>query len=216
MKIIKANYVIEEFYPHNMLKNIERAGKTCYKSENTITDDVSSAEAFVKMIIKNGHESVLEHEKITVRIICDRGVSHEICRHRIASYSQESTRYCNYGKGDVQYIDIRPHFKNINKDESWCGDAEMLWSQVLILAEQNYKEMIKMGMPPQLARSVLPNSLKTEIVITANLREWRHIFRLRTPKTAHPQMREIMVPLFKDLKERLPAVFDDIKLEEIS
>jgi thymidylate synthase (FAD) len=214
MNIIPPSYEIEPFDGIEMMKRVEKAGKTCYQSEGTIT--VNSYDPFIRMIIKRGHESVLEHEKITVRLICDRGISHEVVRHRIASYSQESTRYCNYGKKDIQFIDIRPHFKDINwkttiRDEaSWIRDAELLWKQVLELAEKNYKRMIALGVSPQLARSVLPNSLKTEIVITMNLREWRHFFALRTDKAAHPQMREVAIPLFKELKQKLPSVFDDI------
>lgn len=215
MKIISPSYEIEPFDGIEMMKRIEKAGKTCYKSEGTITEN--SYDSFIRMIIKLGHESVLEHEKITVRIICDRGVTHEIVRHRIASYSQESTRYCNYGSTDIKYIDIRPHFKDI-KNDKWFDHAElekcaeMLWKTVLELAEKNYQKMIELGISPQLARSVLPNSLKTEIVITMNLREWRHFLRLRTAKSAHPQMREITIPLLDDLKKKMPAIFEDIGL----
>lgn len=208
MKIITPTYEIEPFDAIELMKRVEKAGKTCYKSEGTITEN--SYNNFIRMIIKRGHELVLEHEKITVRIICDRGVTHEIVRHRIASYSQELTRYCNYGGNDVKYIDIRPHFKDVKNDIAWLKHIEVLWINVLELAEKNYQEMIRLGVPPQLARSVLPNSLKTEIVITMNLREWRYFLRLRTDKAAHPQMRELTVLLLDDLKKRMPAVFDDM------
>ena len=204
MKIIKPYFVIEHF-PSGMLKRIEKAGRTCYKSESKITDD--SAKKFVKMIIEKGHESVLEHESATVRIICDRGVSHEIVRHRLVSYSQESTRYCNYGeKGEVTFI--QPCF--------WSKNTSIrdLWLRSVVSAGYTYLDLLRVGVSPQEARSVLPNSLKTEIVVTANLREWRHIFRLRTSSKAHPQMREIMIPLLKEFQKRLPVVFDDIFVKE--
>ncbi len=209
MKIIPPSYEMDKFDGVEMMKRIEKAGKTCYKSEETITE--KSYDGFIRMIIRRGHESVLEHEKITFRVICDRGVTHEIVRHRIASYSQESTRFCNYGNKEIEYIDITPFLK-----EEWVNEkgvsALRLWHEAMEIAEDYYKEMIRIGVPPELARSVLPNSLKTEIVITMNLRELRHFFKLRTAKTAHPQMREIMKPIFKEIKEKMPAVFYDIEL----
>lgn len=206
MKIINASYRIETpIDGAEILKRIEKAGRTCYKSEDRITDE--SAEAFVRMLIERGHESVLEHESITVRFICDRGVSHEIVRHRIASFSQESTRYCNYSndrfRNEITFI--KPCFL-----EEGTGGYK-LWKQAMFIAEKEYFELLNWGCTPQEARSVLPNSVKTEIVMTANLREWRHFLKLRTAKAAHPQMRELTVPLLKELQERIPVVFDDIQ-----
>jgi len=205
MKIIKPYYkILSKIDGEEILRNIERAGRTCYKSEDKISNE--SSENFVKMIIDRGHESVLEHEKITVLFVCDRGVSHEIVRHRIASFSQESTRYCNYSKdkfeGQITFIDITDHLPN-----TFVFDA---WHTALIDAEIRYNELIKSGCTPQIARSVLPNSLKTEIVVTANIREWRTIFKQRTSKAAHPQMRELMCPLLDELKTQIPVIFDDI------
>ncbi len=207
MKIIKPYYVIEDQIDgDDILKKIEKYGRTCYKSEDKITND--SARIFVASILQRGHESVLEHEKITVRIICDRGVSHEIVRHRIASYSQESTRYCNYSKNkfgnELTFID--PCFWN----ETDSAEKYQLWKEAMEQAEKSYFRLLNAGAHPQEARSVLPNSLKTEIVVTMNLREWRHFFRLRTSEAAHPQMREIAIMLFKDLKSKIPVIFDDI------
>lgn len=204
MKIIKASFVIEDCIDGEvMLQKLERAGRTCYKSEDDITID--SAKRFVKMIIERGHESVLEHEKVTVRIICDRGVTHEIVRHRIASYSQESTRYCNYSddKFGSEITVIEPCF--CKGDTTW-----RVWDWAMEHAEKSYLQLLKLGATPQEARSVLPNSLKTEIVVTMNLREWRHFFKLRTSNKAHPQMREIARPLLVEFTTRIPAVFDDI------
>jgi thymidylate synthase (FAD) len=149
---------------------------------------------------------VIEHEKITVKIICDRGVTHEIVRHRIASYSQESTRYCNYAQDKFgnELTFIKPCFWEEN------SEAFSMWYNQMETIERYYLKLISMDVPPEQARSVLPNSLKTEIVVTMNLREWRHFFKLRTSKHAHPQMREISVPLLCKMQESLPAVFDDI------
>jgi thymidylate synthase (FAD) len=213
MKIIPARYEFDltEKDGQRILRSIELAGRTCYKSEdNNKLGDFDKTKKFVKMLLERGHESVLEHEKITVRIICDRGVTHEIVRHRIASYSQESTRYCNYSQdkfgNEVTFIDLRPFLAN--------PEARKLWETSMQQAEKNYLELVDQhGVPPQFARSVLPNSLKTEIVVTANVREWRHIFRLRTSKAAHPQMREVMVPLLRDFQGLVPVVFNDIEAE---
>lgn len=205
MKVIKPGFVIEdEIDGEKILKKIEKAGRTCYKSEDRITPE--SAKQFVKKIINSGHESVIEHEKITVRFICDRGISHEIVRHRLASFSQESTRYCNYStdKYDNQITFIKPVF--------WDEDSPnyKMWERLCLEAEKTYLELIRNGAKPEEARSVLPNSVKTEIVVTANLREWRTILKLRTSPRAHPQMREIMIPLLEKFKEIIPVVFDDI------
>lgn len=216
MKLIKPSYqILSEVNSDKILENIELAGRTCYKSENLITND--SSKNFVSMIISRGHESVLEHEKITIKFICDRGVSHEIVRHRIASFSQESTRYCNYSrdKFDNQLTFIIPNWLNIDECEIIntprlnLSDSD-LWLNSMQYAESNYNELIVLGWKPEQARSILPNSLKTEIVVTANLREWRTIFKQRTAKTAHPQMRELMRPLLDELKIKLQPIFDDI------
>ena len=205
MKIIEPSYEIMDKIEGNIiLKRLELCGRVCYKSEKEITEE--SAKIFIQNIIKSGHESVLEHEKVTVRIICDRGVTHEIVRHRIASYSQESTRYCNYSKEkfDGELAFIKPCFW-----EEGDGKFE-IWEKAMCECEKTYLEMIERGATPQEARSVLPNSLKTEIVVSMNLREWRHFFKLRTSERAHPQMREIATPLLMQFKELVPVVFDDI------
>ena len=205
MRIVKAGYeIISPIDGENILKHIELCGRVCYKSEERIADD--SARKFVASIVKRGHESVLEHVSITVRLICDRGVSHEIVRHRIASYSQESTRYCNYASGknnDLTFIE--PLF--------WNDDAKLeVWKESMREIECVYANLIYNGATPQEARSVLPNSLKTELICTMNLREWRHFFKQRTSKAAHPQMREITIPLLAEFKEKIPVVFDDIEV----
>jgi len=201
MKAIKASYtVLTEIDERKMLKRIEEAGRTCYQSSHKISDE--SYKNFVRMIIANGHESVMEHEVISVRFIVDRGVSHELVRHRIASFSQESTRYCNYGKKDIEFIEPCFWYEADLRREAW--------EEAMKGAEEYYKRLLDLGAQPQEARSVLPNSLKTDIVITANLREWRTIFKQRASGKAHPQMREVMIPLLKELQAKLPEVFSDI------
>lgn len=216
MRLIKPSFKIEDIINgFEMLKKIEKAGRTCYKSENKINND--SCIAFIKKIIKNGHHTVLEHEKVSVRIICDRGVTHEIVRHRIASYSQESTCYCDYNKDHIEFIippwvNIKPGEYNSPADVG-TTDADTSWIWTMCNLERCYKELRENGWSPQQARSVLPNSLKTEIVMTANLREWRHFFTLRTSKADHPQIREIATLILNEFKRIIPIVFDDIKEE---
>jgi len=236
MKLINPYFeILSKVDGEEILKSIEIAGRTCYKSEDKITED--SAKKFVQMILhERHHESVIEHEKVTVKVVCDRGVSHEIVRHRLASYSQESTRYCNYSidKFDNQITFIIPCWLDIpegeydqrllNENEEWFKPLshhyntfdwpENYWMHTIYDIEKSYNYLIKeLNWQPQQARSVLPNSLKTEIVITYNLREWRHFFKLRTSKAAHPQMREIACPMLDKFKELIPIIFDDIEYE---
>ena len=187
-----------------ILKHIELCGRTCYKSEKKITDE--SCRTFVQSIIKRGHEAVLEHFNITVKFICDRGVSHEIVRHRLASYCQESTRYCNYSKDDFsgEITVVEPFYL---QPDTLAYNA---WKEACEAAEAAYFSLLDWGCTPQEARAVLPNSLKTEVVMTANLREWRHFFKLRCAPAAHPQMREVATPLLAAVQKKLPIVFDDI------
>lgn len=205
-----AEILMTTYLPLNL---IEKAGRTCYKSEDKITE--TSNVDFAAMILKRGHESVVEHASATVRFVCDRGVTHEIVRHRLASYSQESTRYCDYKGGHVSYI-IPPwtsytEGEYTNDAHILTGDfAETMWAKNCLEIEQLYRNLREAGWRPEQARSVLPNSLKTEIVMTANLREWRHFFRLRTSPAAHPQMREVATPLLEAMKARIPVIFDDL------
>ncbi|MDT8719389.1 FAD-dependent thymidylate synthase [Clostridium sp. 19966] len=215
---IKPGFIIEsEIDGQEVLKQIEKVGRTCYKSEDRITDE--SAHKFVASLIKHGHEAVIEHNSITVRFICDRGVSHEIVRHRLASFAQESTRYCNYNNDkfgkEINVISIEDGIKLDTKMKELTPEIinEILdeWTKAMEDAERHYMKMIELGATAQIARAVLPNSLKTEIVVTMNLREWRHFFKLRTELAAHPQMREITIPLLKEMKTLIPVIFDDIE-----
>ncbi len=205
MKIIEPSVELaQELNAAEIMKHLERAGRVCYKSESKISD--TSAEKFIANIIKSGHESVIEHVSVTFKIICDRGVSHEIVRHRLASYSQMSTRYCDYSGekfgGELSFI--KPCF--------WAEDDEnfQLWKSAMQQLEKIYLTMRKNGARPEQARSILPNSLATEIFMTANLREWRHFLKLRTAPRAHPQMRQVALKIYQILSENLPVIFSDI------
>ena len=203
------------------LKHIEKIGRVCYKSEGKITENGESAKKFVKMLIDRGHEAMIEHSSLSVKFVVDRGVSHELVRHRIASFAQESTRYVNYSLekfgNEINVIDIRNGIDLDNKMKNMDSDTISAimgeWCLAMEDAEKHYMKMIELGATPQIARSVLPNSTKTEITISANYREWRNFFKLRVPNTAHPQMREVTIPLLKELKCRLPIIFDDIEIE---
>lgn len=191
-----------------LLSLVEQAGRTCYKSEDKIKD--GSAEKFVGNILRRGHEAVIEHGSLTVRFTCDRGVSHEIVRHRLAAYCQESTRYCNYSKegfgGEITVI-----------APSWAKESDPawdIWKKGCMTAEIAYFDLLTLGSTPQEARSVLPNSLKTEVVMTADLREWRHFLRLRTSAAAHPDMRVIATMLYDLLVKTYPVFFKDIEVEK--
>lgn len=204
MRIIKPSYKIITKIDNSILKTIELAGRLCYKSEDKITDD--SYIEFIKMLINKGHHSVLEHSSISVIFICDRGVSYELVRHRLCAFSQESTRYCNYNTDkfnkNITFIDIGSFIKD--------GHNYNIWQSAIIDAEIHYHDLIRSGEKPQIARAVLPNSLKTEIMVTTNIREWRHIFKLRTDETAHPQMRELMIPLYEELSHKLYPAFENL------
>ncbi len=189
------------------LDNIERYARICYKSEDRMVDGYS--EKFLTSIISRGHESVIEHEKITVMFIVDRGITHEIVRHRIGSYSQESTRYCNYShnKFGREITVIKPYYLKGHKAyDSWYRSCKK--------AEESYFAMLQEGCSPQEARAVLPTCLKTEIAVTYNMREWRHFFALRCSPAAHPQMREVAIPLLLLFQKHLPILFNNIDYDK--
>jgi len=246
MKLIKPSYqIITPINGEEILKQIELAARTCYQSDGKIeyTRDpnkwavsssadeyAKSARVLIPKLMNLNHEAMLEFGgMITVRFIVDRGVSHELVRHRVASFAQESTRYCNYGKDDhISFI--IPCWTNLpeaviddNDDLVLWGNGEykdyiptqeeVSWLGLILHSELTYNWLITTAghkWTPQQARSVLPNSLKTEINVSANIREWRHIFKLRTAKAAHPQMREVMQPLLDEFKVLIPLLFDDI------
>ena len=218
MKIIKPSYEILTPISDGGIKelqHIEKIGRVCYKSEDRITDDGESAKKFVKMLISNGHEAMIEHSSLSVKFVVDRGVSHELVRHRIASFAQESTRYCNYSKDKFgnEITVILPCFFDTGMGILSNSLVYQEWKLACECAEERYFNLLKMGATPQQARTVLPNSLKTEITITANYREWRNFFKLRTAEASHPQMREITIPLLKEIKTLIPIIFDDIEVE---
>ena len=223
MKIIKQLNEILAITP-DPLELIEMAGRTCYRSE-----PIGNPAAFVRKIVRSGHHSVIEHVNMTVRFVTDRGVSHELVRHRLAAYSQESTRYADYSadRFDRQISVVLPVWYNdiikpgAHKNAELAVMAQQLydggtplhrragrWLGQCVESESSYLDMIVSGASPQEARSVLPNSLKTEVIMTANLREWRHVLDLRCSKAAHPQMRELMLPLMEEILEEIPEVFE--------
>ena len=206
MKIQKAQILVPKTDANMILKKLERYGRVCYKSEDKFGENISSG--MLKTLVAKNHESVLEHEKLTMLFIIDRGVSHELVRHRIASYSQESTRYCNYSKDKFgnELTFIEPVFF----DEA----ARKIWADTLEDIERNYFKLLELGATPQEARSILPNSLKTEIVVTMNFRALRNFLKLRTSPSAHPQIKEVAIPLLLYLKERFEPLFADIDYDQ--
>ena len=192
------------------LKRIERIARVCYKSEDKISSDGESAKKLVSSLIQNGHEAMLEHGYLTVKFICDRAVSHELVRHRMASFAQESQRYCNYSqdKFDKHVTFVQPWWMDEEDDVGYAT-----WKSCCLRCEKSYFDMLEYGYSPQQARMVLPNCTKTEIVVSANYREWRHIFKLRCAKDAHPDMRHMMTELLEELKSVFPVIFDDIEGE---
>ena len=215
MKIIKAGYeIMDTLNGTKILKKIEKVARVCYKSEDKIGED--TAEKMVRALIKSNHLAMLEHFSFSVKFIVDRGVSHEIVRHRVASFAQESTRYCNYGTKGGEITVIEPCYLG-DTAENWIKKY-VAWENACLEAEKSYLMMLSAGSTPQEARAVLPTSLKTEVVMTANLREWRHFFSLRACGATgkpHPQMLEVAVPLLKELKERIPVIFDDLEPMEV-
>lgn len=220
MKLIKPSYEILTPIVGDELKRIELAARTCYKSEDKITE--TSAEQLVRGLIRSNHEAMLEHGYLTVKFICDRGVSHELVRHRLFSFAQESTRYCNYSKDnfDNELTFIEPIFFPDPSYDLVPGvrahvyePKRSLFISSCNLAEMIYLKLLDRGAKPEEARAVLPNSLKTEIVVSGNYREWRHFFYLRAADItgpAHPQMKELTVPLLRELNEKIPVIFEDI------
>lgn len=210
MKIVKPEFnitALTEADPIRLMRHLEAMGRICYQSEGAITED--SYKQFLKNIIQRGHEAVLEHATVTAVVTCDRGVSHEIVRHRIASYCQESTRYCNYSKGKFgeEITVIEPCFWK-ESDPEYAA-----WLNICSKAEDAYFDLLLSGATPQEARSVLPNSLKTQIAITMNIREWRHFFRLRCSPAAHPQMAEVAKLGLIEMYDYFPVLFKDVYLE---
>lgn len=207
MKIIEPSIEVQNFNGEQIMKNIERACRTCYRSEDKISDE--SYKTLLKNCITRGHESVMEHEKITVRMICDIGVYKDLTRHRIASFSIESTRYCNYGKdkfdNEIKFI------KPCNIDED--SDLYAFWKHTMERIEMNYLHMVEHKATPDQMRMILPHSTAAEVCMTANIREWRHILDLRTKKMTHPSIRQILIPLLILFKTEMPELFGDIEYD---
>lgn len=207
MHLIKPSFnVLTNISKDLFYKSCEVAARTCYKSEDKITE--GSAEKLIRNLIKNGHEAMLEHcPNISVRFICNRAFSHEIVRHRLSSFAQESQRYVRYENNDMEFI--LPHWVDNITDENLTAKYEVFKSSCE-LTEKKYKTLRALGMLAQDARAVLPNAVKTEIVVTTNVREWRNIFKLRTEDCADPEMKRLMRPLLREFIRQLPALFEDI------
>lgn len=218
MKVIKPSIEITFFTSDdgNIPEEIiEKTGRTCYKSEDKITE--GSAEKFVQMLRDRGHHAMLEFGYAMARIIADRGLTHELVRHRLASFAQESTRYCNYNKGkfgsEITVVEQPGIGENVKSTVKITGAEERkkdIWYNIIAEIEKAYKELISLGVQPQIARSILPIGIKSEIVIGANLREWRHIFDLRCAPSAHPIIRGIMLQALEKFYKKMPAIYSDL------
>ena len=207
MKIIEPIIEIEKADYNQIMKNLEIACRTCYRSEDKITEE--SYKTLLKNCINRGHESILEHEKITIRMVCDIGVYKDLTRHRHASFSIESTRYCNYGKDkfDNQIKFIKP----VNIEEG--TELYLEWEKSLEEIEKHYIKMVELGATPDQMRMILPHSTAALVTMSANIREWKHILSLRCTKHAHPAVEQVMIPLLIHFKENMPEIFDSIEYD---
>lgn len=199
--------ICDDFYLQLQLKHVEKCGRICYLSEPK--DPEGSTDKFIRMLIKNGHESPLEHGGCTFKIVTDRAISQEVVRHRLASYSQESTRYCNYanGKFSREITVIESSGLAENEAREWLDAMEHL--------ERTYLLMIDSGVKPEKARDVLPLCLKTELMMTANFREWRHFLKLRGSRMAHPGIRKIAKQIYEVFQRAIPVLVEDIELADV-
>lgn len=206
MRVEKAHIKLPAIDGNDVLKKLERYGRVCYKSEDKFSME-DGGHGLLKTIIAKNHASVLEHEKLTLLFVIDRGVSHELVRHRMASYSQESTRYCNYSKEKFgrEITVIKPVF--------FKEDKQTIWEETMSAIEKSYFKLLDKGAKPEEARSILPNSLKTEIVMTMNYRSLRNFLQLRCQPSAHPQIKEVAIPLLLHLQKELPPLFADIEYD---
>ena len=219
MKIIEPKIWVEEFDPVKIMRNLERACRTCYRSENLITPE--SYKTLLKNCINRGHESILEHEKITIRMVCDIGVYKDLTRHRFGSFSIESTRYCNYGKdkfeNEIKFI------KPVFYVDTWMGKNDELtteecislhWYETMGHIEEAYMLMSEDKATPDQMRMILPHSTAAEVTMTANIREWRHILDLRTKKMTHPSIRQLLIPLLLKFQYTMPELFGEIEYDK--
>lgn len=219
MKIIEPKIWVEQYDPVKIMRNLERACRTCYRSENLITEE--SYKNLLKNCINRGHESILEHEKITIRMVCDVGVYKDLTRHRFGSFSIESTRYCNYGKdkfeNEIKFI------KPVFYVDSWMGKNDELtteecislhWYETMNHIEEAYMLMSEDKATPDQMRMILPHSTAAEVTMTANIREWRHILDLRTKKMTHPAIRQLLIPLLLKFQYTMPELFGEIEYDK--
>ena len=207
MRIVEPWIKVEKIDGKKIMKRIERACRTCYRSEGKITED--SYKNLINNCLTRGHESVLEHEKVTVRIYSDVGSYKDLTRHRFASFSVESTRYCSYDKDKYgnEIAFMNPVY--IEKKERY-----EIWKKTMQEIENSYIEMKKLGATTDMCRELLPHSTAGEYTMTANIREWKHILSLRTTKHVHPSIRQVLIPLLKYFKEEMPEIFGDVEYDE--
>jgi thymidylate synthase (FAD) len=193
-----------------LLKKIEWCGRISHRSEDKKTSD--SWNRFIRsVVLEHGDWSIVEHAILSCDFYVDRGITHEIVRHRLFSFTQESTRFVNYEK-KMPASFVEPSFNVSDKtDPSDPGcEQSFIWRNAISFLEGAYKSLIEAGCKPQIARSVFPNALASRIIITGNLRNWRHFFLMRTSKEAHPQMKEVTIPLLKQFQECIPIIYEDI------
>lgn len=207
MIIVKPKIEIEKFDGIQIMKNIERACRTCYRSEGSITED--SYKNLLKNCINRGHESVLEHEKITVRMLCSINTYKDLTRHRAgASFSIESTRYCNYSKdkfdNNIKFIDP-VYITDVNNYACWRECMKSIENYYMLVANNK-------GTPDQ-CRTMLPHSVAAEVTMSCNIREWKHILDLRTKKTVHPEIRQLLIPLLLEFKRTMPEIFEGVEYD---
>ena len=208
MKLLDPVIYIEDYDGKKIMQRIERACRTCYRSEEMITED--SYKTLLKNCLNRGHESILEHEKVSIRMICDLGVYKDITRHRLASFSIESTRYCNYGKdkfGSELKI-MKPC--NIEEGTEMYED----WKNTMLCIEKNYIKMSQEGAKPDQLRMLLPHSIAAEVNMTCNIREWKHVLSLRCTNHAHPSIRQVLIPLLLKFKQDMPEIFEKVEYDE--
>lgn len=215
MLLVKPEIQVENYDSIKIMKNIEKACRTCYRSESLITED--SYKKLLKNCINRGHESILEHEKITIRMVCDIGVYKDLTRHRFGSFSIESTRYCNYNKdkfgNEIKFIEpvfYTDSWKLANYEGAAMTTEELkssIWYNCMEEIEDSYNYMGELECTPDEMRMLLPHSTAAEVTMTANIREWRHILELRCGKAAHPAIRQLLIPLLLKFKEDMPELF---------
>lgn len=193
----------------NLLRKIEWCGRISHRSEGAQTPD--SWDRFIRaVVLQHGDWSIVEHASVSVDMLVDRGITHEVVRHRLFAFTQESTRFVNYEK-KMPASFIRPSTQTGIVEDLAQEGAAKAWKEAIEQCEESYGALVRYGVPPQIARSVFPNALASRIIITGNLRNWRHFLLMRTTKEAHPQMRQVTIPLLAEFQAKIPILYEDIE-----